>query len=157
MAPVRTEPVKTQKTLYCDNFGNQDNHQREKSMRERMRRPRIEKVNEIEFSMRNYEPPQRHFNREPGFEKKLKPKSFNLQRVSPTLNESIIKRKLQREGVQPIKLKLEKNTISHQHKGKGVIVIEGTDSVRVKKTMGLLTRMGVDIRPAKNFNSIIKY
>ena len=157
MAPVRTEPMKTQNTNYNQTYGNNEPHKRNNTERERVRRPRTEKVNEIEFSMRNYNPPVRHFNREPYFEKKLNPKSFKLERVRPNLNEKIIRKNLNKEGVQPIKLKLEKNTISHQHKGKGMIVIEGSDSVRVQKTLGLLERMGVDTRPAKNFDSIIKH
>ena len=157
MAPVRTEPVKTLNTHYNSCFGQGKKPTTKCSMKKRMNHPRTVKVNEIELSMRNYNPPARHFNREPHFEKKLTPQSFNLMRVPSELNEQSIKKRLNKSGVQPIKLKLEKNTISHQHKGKGMIVIEGSDQKRVQKTMGLLTRMGVDIRPAKNFNSIIKY
>jgi hypothetical protein len=157
MAPVRTEPVKTENTNYNRTYGNDMAYKRNISMKERMRRPRTEKVNEIEFSMRNYNPPVRHFNREPDFEKKLKPQSFKMNYVKPELNEQIIKKQLHKAGVQPIKLKLEKNTISHQHKGTGMIVIEATNKTRVDKTLGVLKRMGVDTRPARNFNSIIKY
>ena len=157
MAPVRTEPVKTLNTNYNQTFGNNLPPHPNKSTKERMRRPRVEKVNEIEFSMRNYNPPVRHFNREPAFEKKLEPKSYKMNYVRPELNEKIIKKNLQKAGVQPIKLKLEKNTISHQHKGKGMIVIEGTDQKRIDKTLGVLQRMGVDTIQAKKFNSIIMY
>ena len=157
MAPVRTEPRKIVNTQYNSHFGKGVPPKTRCSVKERKKVPRTEKVNEIEFSMRNYNPPTRYFNREPHFEKNLEPKSFNLSRVRPDLNEKIIRKKLNKSGVQPVKLKLEKNTISHQHKGKGMIVIEGTSRDRVDKTIGLLTRMGVDVRPAKNFNSIIKY
>ena len=157
MAPVRTEPVKTMNTLYNANYCNEEPQNCQRSMRGRMLKARVEKVNEIQLSMRNYNPPQRHFNRAPDIDKKLKPLSYKMTKVSQGLNESIIKRNLNREGVQPIKLKLEKNTLNHKHKGKGMIVIEATDTKRVKKTMGLLTRMGVDVRPAKNFNSILHY
>ena len=157
MKPWRTEPKVTGKTNYNQTYSGSQQIKYQRPQDNPKTKPRTEKVNEILLSTRNYQPATRHHNRQPRFEKKLKTTYLRINKVSPNLNEKIIIKKLNREGLNPVKFKLEKNTISHQHKGKGIIVVESSDPKRVKNMSRILKNLNIDVKPTRNFDALIKY
>ena len=157
MFAVRTEEVKTGTTNYGNTIGHHNNTDIRGHLAKKKCPAHTTKPNEIDISRRNYNPPVRHFNRAPKFEKNFKTVCLEMNRVDQRWNEKDIRKNLNKIGVNPIKLKLDKNTLSHAHKGKGMIVIESSgDGNRVKKTTDLLKSLNIDIRPARNFDPINK-
>ena len=154
--PVKTEPQKTINTTYNKIYGQDVPPTTNRNINKEKKKPRTVKPNEIEMSMRNYKVPQRHKHNKDKFEKNFKPYSLQISKVNKNLNENDIRRKLNKDGVQPTKLKLNKNTLNHQHDGKGVIVLDVSNPEKKFKVKETLKKMDIDATTVRNFNSMIK-
>lgn len=157
MKPWRTEPEVTANTNYNQTYGHNQKISWMRPQDNPKKQSRTTKPNEILLSTRNYKPVRRHHNRQPQFQKKLQTTCLRINKVSPQLTEYKLKKKLNREGLDPVRLKLEKNTISHQHKGKGMIVVESSNPKRVKDMNRVLKNLNIDVKPTRNFDALIKY
>lgn len=157
MGPSQTEPMKTGKTHYNHTHCKGEKPMNHVKHKAKGKEPRTMKVNELEFSTRNYKPPVRHFNRGHRNEKSLNTVCFKINKIHSGINEREIKKNLNKKGIQPVKLKLEKNTLNHKHKGKGMIVIENSNSNNVKTTKDMLKSMNIEVKSHRNFFAINKY
>lgn len=110
------------------------------------------KPNEVEISKRNYKPKPRRMNKPVQVDKNLKYTHYALNGIKKGENNDSLKRKLQKQGLNPVDLVVYKDPITHFNKGNGIMALNTNDFNLRDRQIKHLGKIGISTTQVKNHN-----
>ena len=145
LATHRTEPKKPPNSHYQNILSDNKYHKKDLSKKVEVK----SKVNEISHRKEDFKYTDRYLNREPIIDKRMNLTYHELSGVDRSHTDQSFKKELRNNGVNPVSVKLYKHPITHDHKGRGHMILNNS-STRTQQYKEKIEKMGVRTARGKN-------
>lgn len=137
-------------TSYLDTIGRSNYRERVKEGEPK------EKVNLTVRNDTEYKAAPRHMAKSPRIEKDIKLSCIEIQGIAQDADPERFKRAFNRSGLKLTDVKFDKNPISHQNTGKGMLIVESSNPNDRIKVLDKLNQVGLVTNEKSNFHHKLK-
>ena len=115
-----------------------------------------EKINQIERNESEYKVTSRYPAKSPRINKEIKMTCVEFEGLKSNADQENFKRAFSRSGLRLADVKFEKNPLSHENTGKGLLLVETTNKEASERVKAKLVELGLKPTEQPNFHNKLR-